>query len=679
MTCGLVVRFLTVSNVPARTITVMSRRYPPADVYEDRERDPYARPRPARNYDDIEVDINRTRYADRPETVVSDRRSTRGAKLPDFLHDDYGRTNAGPLVVKNREPDDYADYPPRRDPDTLSRRGGPPERVERDELVIRERRGEPPLRERPPPARDPRDVDREEIIYRRGERDQSRPPRPRDRGEVEETDILIRRREQEREREPEVPRGGPPDIVFRRGAGDRRPPPRSEAARSEVAEEEFTFRHEETRSPPPPARSVRGVEREEISIRERERSLPPYRRRSPGPVAREREEWLFRRREPSPPPPPRDEREEIIIRRREHERASPPLRDEREEIIIRRRERSVPREPSPEPVREPSPEPMPPPPEPIVRPPIIQEIITHHRHIDHGVERARSPEPMPSPPPAPPSPPPAPRDESLEIEIRRRNTRNGGYDENITFEREISRPAPAREPEMERDIELTRSRSVSAPRRRHDDEIASEAEYYNRKALERGYVGEGHNGATRDWGLVDIPPGTRRVQMDGLGGARQDITWQQYNGSRRSKFYTADEEYTTDFGPGPIPERKEEKRKVTKDMWTEVTKDLVIKEAIDEMGYQYEDSEHFFYVMEYLKYEADASSQEDVLQLVELSEDIRRERRDRIREIEWEREQLERLPPPKPRSPPAKPRSKYDERIYEREVIYDSKRTGRYR
>jgi len=581
----------------------MSRRYPPADVYDERERDPYARPRPARNYEDIEVDINRTRYADRPESVVSDRRAPRGAKLPDFLHDDYGRTNAGPLVVKNREPDDYADYVSRRDPETMSRRGGPPERVERDELVIRERRNEPPLRERrPPPPRDPRDVEREEIIIRHGDRDQSR-PRPRDRGDVEETDILIRRREQERERDPEPPRGPPPDIVFRRGAGDRRPP-RSEAARSEVAEEEFVFRHEETRSPPPPARSVRGMEREEISIRERERSLPPYRRRSPGPVAREKEEWLFRRREPSPPPPPRDEREEIIIRRREHEHHSPPpLRDEREEIIIRRRERSVPREPSPEPVREPSPEPMPPPPEPIVRPPIIQEIITHHRHIDHGIERVRSPEPVPSPPPAPPSPPPAPRDESLEIEIRRRNTRNGGYEENITFERDVSRPARAREPEMERNVELTRSRSVSAPQRRYDDEIAAEAEYYNRKALERGYMGEAHNGATRDWGLVDVPPGTRRVQMDGLGGGRQDITWQQYNGSRRSKFYTADEEFVTDFGPGgPAPERKEEKRKVTKDMWTEVTKDLVIKEAIEEMGYQYEDSEHFFYVMEYLKY-----------------------------------------------------------------------------
>ena len=60
------------------------------------------------------------------------------------------------------------------------------------------------------------------------------------------------------------------------------------------------------------------------------------------------------------------------------------------------------------------------------------------------------------------------------------------------------------------------------------------------------------------------------------------------------------------------------------------------------------------------------------MQLVELSEQIRRERRERIREIQWEREELERLPPPKPRS-------KYDERIYEREVIYDAKRSGRHR
>lgn len=37
-------------------------------------------------------------------------------------------------------------------------------------------------------------------------------------------------------------------------------------------------------------------------------------------------------------------------------------------------------------------------------------------------------------------------------------------------------------------------------------------------------------------------------------------------------------------------------------MWTEVTKDLVTREAIEEMGYQYEEAENHFYVVEYLQY-----------------------------------------------------------------------------
>lgn len=39
-----------------------------------------------------------------------------------------------------------------------------------------------------------------------------------------------------------------------------------------------------------------------------------------------------------------------------------------------------------------------------------------------------------------------------------------------------------------------------------------------------------------------------------------------------------------------------------KDMWTEVTKDLVLREAIDGMGYRCEETDDFFYVMEYLRY-----------------------------------------------------------------------------
>lgn len=37
-------------------------------------------------------------------------------------------------------------------------------------------------------------------------------------------------------------------------------------------------------------------------------------------------------------------------------------------------------------------------------------------------------------------------------------------------------------------------------------------------------------------------------------------------------------------------------------MWTEITKDLVSEEAIKEVGYEYEDTDEFYYVMEYLRY-----------------------------------------------------------------------------
>lgn len=72
-----------------------------------------------------------------------------------------------------------------------------------------------------------------------------------------------------------------------------------------------------------------------------------------------------------------------------------------------------------------------------------------------------------------------------------------------------------------------------------------------------------------------------------------------------------------------------------------------------------------------------------MLKLVEVTEDIRRERRERLREIQWERDEIDRqpklLPPPMPSVPPP-PRGggRYDERVYEKEVVYDRDRR-RYR
>lgn len=213
----------------------------------------------------------------------------------------------------------------------------------------------------------------------------------------------------------------------------------------------------------------------------------------------------------------------------------------------------------------------------------------------------------------------------------------------------------------------------------YDDD--DEGAYITSKIESRGKMGEAYHGATKDWTIVDVPPGTERVAMDGVGGGGADVTWSKYSGVRRAKFVPERERdggaaiSSTSLVTTSVSDRERERereresslsvaiydkererreretskeittvdismdrrgsapaaQKTRSEMWTEITKDLVIREAIEELGYEYEETEWFFYVMTYLRYE-------DVLQLVQLSDRIRRIRKDRIREIQWERE-----------------------------------------
>jgi hypothetical protein len=122
-------------------------------------------------------------------------------------------------------------------------------------------------------------------------------------------------------------------------------------------------------------------------------------------------------------------------------------------------------------------------------------------------------------------------------------------------------------------------------------------------------TGAGLHGATRDWAIVDVPPGTQRVRMDGVGGGSQEISWQRYNGVRRSKFMLdgspSDEGYGSEVGrplagagAGAIGPRYGP----SEGLWTEITKDLVVKEAITQVGYEFEETDDFYYIMSFLKY-----------------------------------------------------------------------------
>ncbi|KAH6630425.1 hypothetical protein B0J18DRAFT_101573 [Chaetomium sp. MPI-SDFR-AT-0129] len=423
----------------------------------------------------------------------------------------------------------------------------------------------------------------------------------------------------------------------------------------------------------------RSQHHEEVDIRVRERSrervndrVPAFmrednRRPEPGQlVLRQREvETIERPRAPRSPSPTRVT-QRIIQRTRS---ISPPRRDE-EEISFRRvvREPSRgpvervryhrPRSPSPESEvrerirvtqREPSPAPAPRPPTPkvIKGPTIEREVITHYRDIDHGVVQAR-----------PPSPPPTrQRDSETEIDVytRRGETEVDIIRRNTARGRSVSRERPSRRPPTWEDdlrlqadnkhlhVDIERRRSVSRARRAHSAapparEFDEEAYEITNKINSRGKMGEAWNGITKDWSIVDVPPGTERVRMDGAGGASAEVDWTKYSGVRRTKFIPEREERgsavssTTSFTELRAPEHNRERRlsvqivdkdrdveieKVTDrritlrgsspprrdpETWTEITKDLVIREAIEELGYQFEETEFFFYIVEYLAY-----------------------------------------------------------------------------
>jgi hypothetical protein len=414
---------------------------------------------------------------------------------------------------------------------------------------------------------------------------------------------------------------------------------------------------------------TRVVERE----RERVRSPSVVRRRSPSPARVVR---YVERRERSPSPV-----------EHEHERI-------RTRIVERERERE----------RAPSPSPSPSPP-PVVRGPTIErQVITHYTDIDHGMIKAR-----------PPSPPPAPRvrtrERETDIDISlSKNRTEVDIHRSVTRDRSRSRERRSHshyhddDIVIRRDTERLRIDDSKGRRRAHSaaplgSPMDEEAEYITSKIDSRGRMGEAWGGATKDWTIVDVPPGTERVQMDGVGGASTDTTWSKYSGVRRTQFIPERDGAMTRVPSPPAPARdrtsvqiydrekeidieKVTDRRITrtpapppppppKEMWTEITKDLVCREAIQDLGYEYEETKWFFYIMNYLRYD-------DVLRLTELTERIRRVRKDRVREIEWERDiDWDRHRHRHHHQGRGHSNGWDDEHVTEREFVYDSRKPGR--
>lgn len=171
---------------------------------------------------------------------------------------------------------------------------------------------------------------------------------------------------------------------------------------------------------------------------------------------------------------------------------------------------------------------------PIFAPPIHREIIYHVRYVHHDDDKEIIPASL-----------------TLDSEQQSRgythqNASLRRYKQSTPTER--LPPAPRRQSEERLRPSQVRFNGSAGPKPADtdhvlvEDDLQDEADYLNRRALERTYVGEGYDGATHDWETVDVPPATSKVQIFGVGGGMQDLTWQRDNGVRRSKFFPGDAE-----------------------------------------------------------------------------------------------------------------------------------------
>ncbi|KAL1970969.1 hypothetical protein VTN77DRAFT_2803 [Rasamsonia byssochlamydoides] len=472
----------------------------------------------------------------------------------------------------------------------------------------------------------PRRVEREseEVFIRRG----SLPLEERPRRKVNREEILIR--DENRGRRPSEW----DEIEFKKR--EQSLPPR-----------EKVFWEEEERTGK--RLSDRDMERDEVVVRRRDRSRPAR-------EVYERDEVVRKGRRGSSSPDSDDKRDEVVFRRsrrdssreREWERdkfhrySSPRARsqsryrpDEREEIIVRRDERDRRRS----------------------RGDIEREEIIFRKREEISSPESASSESSPDPPPPIHQVgykvirPRSRRNTFDEVEIRPRGERKGQFYENDLIDR------------REKDIE----ESPSPPRRRYSPQSEREDE-----AISHTTSRPQERKRERELVIRERERG-RRSTLDERDA--RDI--QDYYARRDAER----EEFLPDQD-GRIGRRYTGTKGKRDRPWTEITKDLVVREAIERAGYEYEETDDFYYIFDYLRYD-------DVAMLVDLTERIRRARHERIHEINRERATMPPLhtipPPPLPPAPrpPVRilekpplpdPYSWEEERIRERPVMIEERR-----
>ncbi|EAW12726.1 uncharacterized protein ACLA_011530 [Aspergillus clavatus NRRL 1] len=557
------------------------------DLYEE-ESDTYRRPRRSRrgrHPEDEEIDIDYRRRMSVPLPVEElERLHIRERSTPDFMHESFDPLprNPGPLAVA----------PEREMPDMLPREVLRGYEMERSDI--------PERRERRRPRKAPREKDvyfQEELERRRHIGDGS-----------DEEEYTYKKK-----KERPVPRHDyDTEEEFVRLHRDRREKKKGSRLRHselDLGQDEFF------RGAPDP-------------MQEYARDLNDA--REPKSAAR------LRRRVQHQSDDNEKEEEDIIVRKDERKRGRKGRFKEKEEVVMRQRRFSTsPESPSSRELSQ-----------------VRRSLATPRGLMDNGVEIPRAPR--------------APRSEASspssfdELEIRHRR-RGRPTKENIIIERrkeDSSPPASSSSESEDQEVkdELDTLRAKLRTSARQEDVVIMEREPKRQDIDEEIQAFEEEHYTRRDLKgppLKNVPKVSIEDKAIVLVGA-EDNSRSDQDGRRRqqpaqrSRSITGPERLSDENvnrKHGQIGRRYIGTKEKRDRLWTEITKDLVVREAIERAGYEFEETESFYYIFSYLQYD-------DISALVALSEDIRRARRRRIQEIERERQRASKRPaPPAPPAP----------------------------
>lgn len=137
------------------------------------------------------------------------------------------------------------------------------------------------------------------------------------------------------------------------------------------------------------------------------------------------------------------------------------------------------------------------------------------------------------------------------------------------------------------------------PRELVPTHIREEDEHHSRHVAEGPLKTERYRDTSQDLCVLDVPSASRRAMADGVGGASEEVSWRRNDGVRRSSHLP--DKYDREVH-GTVAKRYVGVKEKREELWTEITKDLVVREAIEEAGYDYEETAEFFYVFSYLEY-----------------------------------------------------------------------------